>query len=90
LDEIKEQVRSFVRTNFYVPEAVTLSDDSSLLEQGIIDSTGVLELVTFIEATFGIAVDDAEMVPQNLDSLQSISAFVDRKKEDLRAALPPR
>ena len=78
--EIKEQVRTFVRTNFYVPEAVKLSDDASLLEQGIIDSTGVLELVSFIEDSFGIAVDDSEMVPQNLDSVESIAAFVDRKK----------
>jgi acyl carrier protein len=78
--QIKEQVRTFVRTNFYVPENVVLADDVSLLSQGIIDSTGVLELVGFIEDAFGISVDDNEMVPQNLDSVQSISSFVDRKK----------
>lgn len=78
--EIKEQVRTFVRTNFYVPEAVTLSDEASLLEQGIIDSTGVLELVTFIEDSFGITIEDAEMVPQNLDSVNSIASFVGAKK----------
>ena len=80
MTEIKEQVRTFVRTNFYVPEAATLSDEASLLAQGIIDSTGVLELVGFIEDSFGICVDDAEMVPQNLDSVESISSFIDRKK----------
>ena len=80
MDPIKDQVRTFVRSNFYVPEAVTLSDDASLLEQGIIDSTGVLELVTYIEETFDIAIDDSEMVPQNLDSIASIAAFVERKK----------
>ena len=78
--EIKEQVRTFVRSNFYVPEAVTLSDDASLLEQGIIDSTGVLELVTFIEDSFGVTVDDSEMVPQNLDSVDRIASFVGAKR----------
>jgi len=78
--EIKEQVRSFVRANFYVPEDLKLSDDASLLEHGIIDSTGVLELVTFLEDRFDITVDDAEMVPQNLDSVESISSFIGRKK----------
>ena len=80
MTEIKEQVRTFVRSNFYVPETLTLSDQASLLDQGIIDSTGVLELVTFIEDAFGITIDDAEMVPQNLDSVESIATFVSRKK----------
>jgi acyl carrier protein len=80
LTQTKEQVRTFVRSNFYVPESVSLADDASLLAQGIIDSTGVLELVTFIEDAFGITVGDSEMVPQNLDSVDSIASFVDRKK----------
>ena len=80
MTQTKEQVRTFVRSNFYVPEAVALADDASLLAQGIIDSTGVLELVTFIEDAFGITVGDSEMVPQNLDSVDSIASFVDRKK----------
>jgi acyl carrier protein len=78
--DIKEQVRTFVRSNFYVPDGVPLSDESSLLEQGIIDSTGVLELVGFIEESFGIAIEDSEMVPQNLDSVAAIAGFVPRKK----------
>ena len=80
MKDIREQVRSFVRTNFYVPDGVALGDDSSLLEQGIIDSTGVLELIGFIEDSFGITVDDAEMVPQNLDSVACIASFVGRKQ----------
>jgi acyl carrier protein len=79
--EIREQVSSFIRSNFYVPESLTLTDEASLLEHGIIDSTGVLELVGFIEDTFGIEVDDAEMVPQNLDSIANIAGYVGRKKE---------
>lgn len=78
--EIKEQVRSFVRTNFYVPDGVALADDSSLLAQGIIDSTGVLELVTYIEEAFGISVGDSEMVPQNLDSVDGIAGYVAQKR----------
>ena len=78
--EIKDEVRTFVRANFYVPDGLAIADDASLLEQGIVDSTGVLELVSFIEDKFGIAIDDAEMVPQNLDSVDSISSFVNRKK----------
>jgi acyl carrier protein len=78
--DIREQVRTFVRSNFYVPDGIPLSDESSLLEQGIIDSTGVLELVGFIEDSFDIAIDDAEMVPQNLDSIAAIAKFVQGKK----------
>jgi acyl carrier protein len=78
--EIREQVSSFIRSNFYVPDSLTLTDEASLLEHGIIDSTGVLELVGFIEDTFGIEVDDAEMVPQNLDSIANIAGYVGRKK----------
>ena len=80
MTDTKEQVRTFVRTNFYVPEAAKLADDASLLAQGIIDSTGVLELVGFMEDSFDIRVEDSEMVPQNLDSVDSISSFIDRKK----------
>jgi acyl carrier protein len=80
LTDIKEQVRSFVRTNFYLPDGVALGDSASLLAQGIIDSTGVLELVTFIEEAFGIDVGDSEMVPQNLDSIDGIARFVANKR----------
>ncbi|HEX2826066.1 MAG TPA: acyl carrier protein [Burkholderiales bacterium] len=78
--EIREQVSTFIRSNFYVPDSVKLADDASLLEHGIIDSTGVLELVGFIEDSFGIEIADAELVPQNLDSIASIVSFVQRKQ----------
>ncbi|HEY8551566.1 MAG TPA: acyl carrier protein [Vicinamibacterales bacterium] len=78
--EIKRQVRSFITTNFYVADASALSDEASLLDQGIIDSTGVLEVIGFIESTFGITVEDAEMLPDNLDSIQRIADFVGRKR----------
>jgi acyl carrier protein len=77
---IKTQVRSFVTTNFYVANPAARADDASLLDQGIIDSTGVLEVIGYLESTFGITVEDAEMLPENLDSIQRISDFVGRKQ----------
>ncbi len=77
---VKEQAREFVLSNFYVADSDSLRDDASLLDQGIIDSTGVLELIFFIEETFEITVEDNEMLPENLDSIERIAAFVARKK----------
>ncbi len=78
--KIKEQVRAFVTTNFYVADSAALGDDASLLDHGIIDSTGVLELIAFLEDSFGITVEDNEMLPANLDSIERISGFVHRKQ----------
>jgi acyl carrier protein len=77
--EIKQQVRDFITTNFYVPDPTALGDSTSLLDKGIIDSTGVLEVIGFIEDTFGITVEDSEMLPENLDSVERIAAYVSRK-----------
>lgn len=78
--DIKEQVRKFVTTNFYVADPTSLEDNASLLDQGIIDSTGVLEVIFFVEETFGIKVEDSEMLPENLDSIERIANFVALKK----------
>lgn len=75
-----ERVRSFITTNFYVPDKDALADEASLLDQGIVDSTGVLEVVSFLETEFGIQVEDDEVLPDNLDSVARIAAFADRKK----------
>lgn len=77
---IHEKVRDFVTTNFYVADPASLEDRTSLLDHGIIDSTGVLEVIMFIETTFGVTVEDSEMLPENLDSIERIAAFVGRKK----------
>ncbi len=77
--EIKNQIRTFVTSNFYVADPAALPDETSLLDQGIIDSTGVLEVILFLEETFGITVEDGEMLPDNLDSIERISNFVARK-----------
>jgi len=73
-------LREFVIANFYVPPGMPLDETTSFLEQGIIDSTGVLELVTFIEDHFGIAVSDEDLVPANFDSLRALAAFVERMR----------
>ncbi|TIU26903.1 MAG: acyl carrier protein, partial [Mesorhizobium sp.] len=58
----------------------SLSATESLLDQGIVDSTGVLEVIGFIEETFGIIVEDSELLPENLDSIQGIAQFIARKR----------
>jgi acyl carrier protein len=75
-----QRVREFVRSNFLVSDDVALTDDASLLDLGIVDSTGVLEIIAFLERTFGLAVDDDEIVPENLDSIERIVAYVARKQ----------
>ena len=81
----KQEIRNFVTTNFYVADPAALEDQASLLEHGIIDSTGVLEVIAFIEESFGITVDDSEMLPENLDSIERIAAFVARKQVPVAA-----
>lgn len=77
---IKDQVRVFIRENYlFGDESVELADDASLIENDIIDSTGVLELVAFVEEHFGVRMDDAEIVPANLDSVDRIVAYLDSK-----------
>jgi len=78
--DIQEQVRTFVTSNFYVADPAALDNKASLLDLGIIDSTGVLEVIFFIEETFGIKVEDNEMLPDNLDSIERIANFIVRKK----------
>ena len=75
----QNDIRAFVIQNFMFGQGAQLADDESFLEAGIIDSTGVLELVGFLETTFGIAVADEDLVPANLDSVERVARFVERK-----------
>jgi len=80
--DVKSVLKKFVTKNFLVSAAVDSFDDAdSFLEKGIIDSTGVLELLEFIEETFRIRVEDEEVIPANLDSLNNLTSFI-RKKLD--------
>jgi acyl carrier protein len=72
-------VRDFVIENFLYGEDGRLQDDTSFLGSSIIDSTGVLELVSFLEGTYHITINDDEMVPENLDSLNNIDQFLKGK-----------
>jgi acyl carrier protein len=76
---MKEQLRKFITDNFLFGRPIELSDDDSLQDAGIIDSTGVLELVAFIEETYRIQVRDHELLPANLDSINRLAAFLRRK-----------
>jgi acyl carrier protein len=74
------QVRKFIFDNFlFDASEEDLGNDDSFLDQGIIDSTGVLELVEWLEDTFDITVDDEELIPENLDSVNQLAAFVAKK-----------
>ena len=78
--QLKSEIKEFIVDNFlYGQDDGALGDDASFLSTGIIDSTGVLELVSFIEEQYGISVEDEELIPDNLDSIQKLSDFVQRK-----------
>jgi acyl carrier protein len=75
----KADIRTFILKNFYVADEATLKDETSLLDRGIVDSTGVLEVVTFLEEKYGVRVADEEMLPDNFDSIARIAAYLGRK-----------
>jgi len=78
MDYAKE-VRDFVVSNFLFGEAGSLQDDTSFLDSGIIDSTGMLEMIMFLENTCGVKVEPEEMVPENLDTINRVVQFLKRK-----------
>jgi acyl carrier protein len=73
------EVRQFIADRFLFGDDKKLGDNISLLESGIVDSTGILEIVAHLEGRFGVKVDNDEMIPENLDTIASIGAFVKRK-----------
>ena len=82
MNTLTTEIKDFIATNFlFGQSADALTEDKSFLESGIIDSTGMLELVSFVEQTYGISVKDSELLPENLDSLRNLSQFITRKRE---------
>jgi len=79
MDEKVKQIRSFIIETFLFGDDSTLQEDTSFIQNGIIDSTGILELINFMENTHNIKIQDDELVPENLDSLKKIGQFLDRK-----------
>ncbi len=76
----RDRVQQFVVDNFLFGDSSRLDTDTSFLNEGIIDSTGILELIMFLEETFDVKIEDQELMPENLDSLNSIQHFIEGKK----------
>ena len=77
--QIREMLTDFVVENFLFGRQGELKDDDSFQENGIIDSTGVLELIAFIEERFAIRLHDSDLIPENLDSIRRVTDFVQRQ-----------
>jgi len=78
--QLESEIVHFIRENFLYGQDDGLDHDASLLENGIIDSTGVIEFVSFVERTYGIVVTDEELIPDNFDSVNKLSAYITRKR----------
>ena len=78
--ELRSEIRSFIEQNYLLGQSNNFADDASLLEHQVMDSTGVLELIEYLEAEFAIRVVDTETTPENLDGIDRIVAYVDRKQ----------
>lgn len=77
---VKTKLKEFLITNFlFSDEGIQFTDDDSFLEKGIIDSTGILELIEYLEDTYTITIEDDELIPENLDSMNQVEAFITRK-----------
>ena len=86
---IKKQVRDFIVANFLYGQERTLENHDSFLQEGIVDSTGVLQLVAFLEETYGITIEDEDLTPENLDSISNVTAYLCRKMNPAAGAAAP-
>ncbi len=76
----EQRVRQFIVENFYLSDPASIDDDTLLVTNGIVDSTGMLEVIAFLEDQFAIRISDQEMTPENLESVSRIARFVSRKR----------
>ncbi len=83
---VQQRVRRFVLENFYVSDPSEVADDTLLVTTGFVDSTGMLEVITFLEEEFGIRIADDETTAENLESIERIAAFVERKQHTVLGA----
>ena len=81
MNPIADSLRRFIRENFLFGRETALAEDDSFLELGIIDSTGVLELVALLEEQYGFTIEDDELVPENLDSIGNLVKFIETKRK---------
>jgi len=77
----EEKIRNYILENYlFTDNQSALSSDDSFLDKGMLDSTGILEVIYFLEDEFKIKIEDEEMIPENLDSVNNIVAFIEQKK----------
>ena len=79
MSQVQNKIRTFIIDNYLFGDDEGLEDNTSFLDEGIVDSTGILELIEFISEQFSIHVEDDELVPENLDSIDNVTAFIGRK-----------
>ncbi len=79
MSEVKNKIRNFIIENYLFGDDEGLEEGTSFLDEGIVDSTGILELIEYISEEFSITVEDEELVPENLDSINNVTAFIGRK-----------
>lgn len=78
---VRDSLRSYILENYlFTDDPSALNDGDSFLEKGIIDSTGIMEVIFFLEDELSVTVEDEEMIPENLDSVDNLVAFVGRKQ----------
>ena len=80
-----QEIREFVISNFLFGDGASLQNSQSFLDTGIVDSTGMLELIMFVESTYDIKIEPEEMLPENLDSIDRVVQFVSNKKAKVAA-----
>lgn len=83
---LQQEIKNFIVENFLFGEEKGLTENSSFIKEGIVDSTGIMQLVSFIQDQYRIAIEDEELVPENLDSIAKVSAFIESKKKVAGAA----
>jgi len=81
-----ELIKEFVVENFLFGDGDRLDEETSFFESGIVDSTGVVELIAFLEETYGVKVNDEEIIPENFDNLKNIGQFIERKRQNLHTS----
>lgn len=88
MDRLRTELRRFVIDNFMYGRDCQFRDEDSFLELGIIDSSGLLELVNFLEKQYGIQIEEADLVPENLDSVAQVTRFLQEKLADQFTSVP--
>ena len=87
MKSIEEKIRTYIAENIlFSNNGYRYSDDASFLEEGIVDSMGIMELVMFVEESFGVTVDDEDLTPDNFDSVARLAAYIRHKAEALAPA----